>query len=340
MIVDFPEVDTLALCNPVTPNTTEAMSDPVTEAGGDSTTAADVEQSQSTPVQLPYASRRSPLHGMGVFATRNIKAGEIIMNKRPLLTLLCPEGELHPDSYDLLLRLIRKFHTLPLTHALWCIFTRQPTLHGISLLNFQRLLHSDLPQNEATLIRAIQRAGLGYYIPAAGNQNLIVDPHLALINHACVPNAELSFDHSIATEFATEEEALFDPATITIRATKPIPAGAEITISYIHLFHTKADRASLLAFNPPGCRCRECNLVPGAQEFSDMYYDSTEDKMGFVEDFRFRRHRMPRDRSALFDGVERDLSDREAGRTFADAADALLATAQVAEIYTCALFFA
>lgn len=278
---------------------------------------------------------------MGLFATRNIRAGEIVLNKRPMISLLCPEGELRSDLYDHLIKIIRKFGTVDLAHALWCILGRGPTLRGISLLNFQRLIHSDVPQNKATLIEAMKGAGLGYYIPAAGNRNLIIDPHLTLVNHACVPNAELSFDHSIATEFDSEEEALFDPASITLRATKAIPTGAEITISYIHLFHTKAERARLLAFTPPGCRCAECNLAPGPQEFSDMYYDSAEDKMGMVEDFRFRRHRMPRDRSALFDGVERDFGrDANTVEAFAEATNSLLATAQVAEVYTCALFFA
>ncbi|GAW08775.1 protein [Lentinula edodes] len=192
----------------------------------------------------PYRIADAGDKGLGVFATRMIRAGELIMDERPLIVT--------PNSNTEFLRdkaFIRKLQEYSLEQI------RQITLHEMDKRVKKSFDRMPLENQKAfmDLFNSHSHDGSGEYIGrtrtnAAGiDVNKLRDKgstgklgqysatcnEFSRLNHCCCPNAIFHW-HT-------------DTFTIRVCAVRDIPAGAEITVEYCPVLDSAAQRAQSLA---------------------------------------------------------------------------------------------
>lgn len=174
----------------------------------------------TTPEPAPFREAQMPGKGLGLIATRDILAGEIIMSRAPTLLV-------HHDSHSDLPRDV-------LTELYDAAVAKLPAGRRASFERQYGESHYDRINKNAFWIGLTEDesgAHQGAY------------PDIARLNHACRPNCAQSFDN----------------ATMYVTAVTDISAGTELTISYTDVLLPSAERHARLSTGWKfECGCQLC----------------------------------------------------------------------------------
>ncbi|KAJ7032706.1 hypothetical protein C8F04DRAFT_1003440 [Mycena alexandri] len=192
------------------------------------------------PAEPAFAIRESGVHGVGMFATRPIARGELILRERPTF-VLNNYLSVHIDQH----------------HAIY-----ESALAGLSSSAQAAVcnLHSSFPETpEMSRMRGIILTNaISVSLPHDSTIRYHgICPRLCRANHSCVPNAHLS--HVSET---------FECKLIAIR---PIAEGEEITVSNLDsLSVSRAERREYLQERYKfECHCAACGLPEAEVAKSD-----------------------------------------------------------------------
>ncbi|KAK2877135.1 hypothetical protein FQN49_001379 [Arthroderma sp. PD_2] len=186
------------------------------------------------PRNAPFELKPSPGKGWGVFATKNIKKGALILREKPLFVIRAPlEGCIE-------LEIVAAFQKLTPTEKRQFLCLRD---NGSEVF---KCMTDAFVDNNST-VSSILKNGANDY-PARGLFIL----H-SRFNHSCVPNTKAPF---------TGKKA------ISTYATRDIVAGEELTTFYDTnvLFHPRQERHKALRFV---CDCKACKLGTPFHELSE-----------------------------------------------------------------------
>lgn len=195
------------------------------------------------PTTAPFKLNTSPRKGCGVFATRNISRGELILRETPLFIIRKPNWQMNEQDISKAVQ-------------------RLPT--------GQKAQFSSLRINGETPFKSFGQA-------FAGNSFLITSPDgydgnrgswahgcfilLSRFNHSCVPNAK------VPTSGGSGE-------TLECRAVRDIAAGEEIMTCYNPNFEGKTreerQEETLYAAHMFSCKCEACTLGTAFQRANDL----------------------------------------------------------------------
>ena len=186
-----------------------------------------------------WDARPSPGKGMGVFATRTLEPGDIILQEAPVIRIQPPQfrdGVAYPlGDIELLLR--RAFEDLS-----------DARKAEVTSLSAHKTTNEDLDE-----IVAIFRSNA--YIIGANNSDLGLFPKGARINHSCRPNTSQVWHDRIGKR--------------VVRAIRRIEEGEELFATYIPLLHSHDMRQKRLMQYGFTCTCSACAQEEAAQEASD-----------------------------------------------------------------------
>ncbi|KAI4524668.1 hypothetical protein K525DRAFT_266806 [Schizophyllum commune Loenen D] len=191
------------------------------------------------PVSLPRNSTPAyrigpvPGKGLGMIATRDLQAGDLIVAERPLV--MAPKGipiskEEFPDGIS----------------AMATVKEYMEARMIASERHFETLLSRMTPERRVAYEGLDERArpALSGSHDDGGTYYLVVFDDISRMNHSCRPNARPFFD--------TELFAMF------IRPVRPIRAGEELCISYCYLTSLYDERKADLASYGFECTCESC----------------------------------------------------------------------------------
>ncbi|KAH9477849.1 SET domain-containing protein 5 [Psilocybe cubensis] len=191
--------------------------------------------------------------GAGLFAARDIAAGELIMVEHPALIL--PTGRFPAAVYDELARRLpakRRAELLAMANARSEEECPSP-VEGIVRTN-ALMLELD---PKGTISQEKREIYGGVY------------PTVNRANHSCGPNATVKWDLSTLTE--------------TLYALRPIVAGEEIQKTYINPIFSREKRMSILLNNYRfSCDCPWCNIRSRAQPCANVDLPLTEEEQALV----------------------------------------------------------
>ncbi|KAI5894541.1 SET domain-containing protein [Schizophyllum commune H4-8] len=202
----------------------------------------------------------------GVFATRRLKQGELILAERPLV--MVPRAMVSGDE-------ILATSMIPgsAERAAWLDVLVQrmlPDRREVLL----RLTHAPAGDKLSAidLIRANGLTVNGYTLPeteGADGRYVAVYETLSRANHSCRPNAHFAFHKP--------------SFSVRLRALRDIKAGEEILISYVPPEAPYAQRQEELAHYGLSCACGVCDEGPSADErrarlAASLVEDSTRSK--------------------------------------------------------------
>ncbi|KAJ7463303.1 hypothetical protein FB451DRAFT_1043390 [Mycena latifolia] len=196
-----------------------------------------------SPKGATFAIRPSAAGGHGMCAAQNIPAGGLILVERPALMapyIIASQSQPESALYAALLRRLP-----PDTVA-----------HILALDNCK-------PAEECTMLEGIIRTNaIAVALPVPDGPHPELPTHRALFvhtsrcNHSCAPNAKWHWDAP--------------SLSLSLRALRPIPAGHEITVSYVPPTAPRAvRRAQLKAAYSFACRCPACAISRGSVSQSD-----------------------------------------------------------------------
>jgi hypothetical protein len=185
-----------------------------------------------------YTIEDVPGKGKGLIATKDIPKGTRIISEKPLLT----SGQHVADMSHLELRIYEQVCTLSTS--------QQHTFHSLSNI----YPHTNPLERWRGIFRT-NALPMGPDLDIGG-----VFPTASRLNHACAPNAQNFWNDNLNE--------------LTIHAVCAIPAGEEITITYLHAAENQAARQDELRRNFKfECACRLCSLPPDDSRKSDEILD-------------------------------------------------------------------
>ncbi|KAL1798116.1 hypothetical protein ACET3X_002153 [Alternaria dauci] len=183
----------------------------------------------SAPADNPYYTIRAiPNKGYGCFAVRDLSRGTRILSEAPLLVV--------PIAEYMLSDVEKAFAEL--TPAQQALYHTLHSSHGQDPKNWPTRIHDSVAPRERARIAEQHgaRTGSAASLISIFQTNCMemgdgaaVFVHASRFNHSCNPNACFSFNHSTGKE--------------NIHVMNPVPAGAEITLSYVDMMHDKGLRA-------------------------------------------------------------------------------------------------
>ncbi|RDX42811.1 SET domain-containing protein [Lentinus brumalis] len=180
--------------------------------------------------------------GLGMVATVDIAAGEVIVRERPLL--LAPRAFSAPKGRE---------------HATNIIVNAAQSLHPENKRLFYALKNvkgNTVPSAEEGLVNT-NAFGCGPF-PAYHGRYGGVARDASRANHSCSPNAAQSFDGATLTQ--------------SLRAYRAIRAGEEITVAYVGMsMPAEARQEELLRRYFFTCVCKSCRLTGAARDKSDSF---------------------------------------------------------------------
>ena len=200
--------------------------------------------SSAAPTKIPYSNdvhtpnpedalwrmETIPGKGKGVIATRDISPGTLILSDPPLITTAVIQS-IETTEQDL----ARALRALP----------KDSQRAFLSLHNNHR--------GEKNPLSNIVRSN-GYPL-GPGSDVGAVFAHVSRFNHSCVPNAKHAWNAALGHQ--------------TVYAIRPVAAGQEITLSYLHggtFEERQRELSSLFGFT---CACELCSLRESARAASD-----------------------------------------------------------------------
>ena len=214
----------------------------------------------------PFIIRESPGKGRGLFATRKIKEGEIILEEYPLLTF--SEG-LNPTKFK------TNYYPAIDNETKAVILKLNDPVENLKYLDtdtVEKLVRKDpivrfWREAQSDEISKILRIITGNWFQVCGEEKLYDTNEAGLynscsiINHSCVPNAVWGW---VMGDFKKKQ----------VRAMKTIEKNQEILVTYVEevdfVFGSReVRRQKLLEKGGFLCSCSECSLEGGALEDND-----------------------------------------------------------------------
>ncbi|THH11290.1 hypothetical protein EW146_g8095 [Bondarzewia mesenterica] len=182
-------------------------------------------------LSLPFKIAPSPGKGLGLFATRFLEAGQLVVAEPPLIIVPLVLPMTSPG--------------LSKAHTFRTLFARLEDPHRRLLLSLSNCKPASLCSREEGIIRtnglSIELHATEGYTVAHNGVFLIT----SRANHSCSPNAAYIWDA--------------DAFTLTLSALRPIPVDEEITIAYTSLTAPLASRLfTLRAAYHFACACESC----------------------------------------------------------------------------------
>ncbi|KDR74749.1 hypothetical protein GALMADRAFT_141092 [Galerina marginata CBS 339.88] len=232
---------------------------------------SDYPQPVPRPVGPPaYVVRRTPTMGMGVFATRDIKIGDLIFSERPLLVIPRNLGSLGirmPEGYD------------NKTHQMITMFEWEKQLEiAVNRMNpedqsvFRSLANNHTEDGSGPLLGIVRTNGYSIYDLYDGRDRHPEDATAytgvanigSRINHSCMPNVAHDFSlPSFSFQFT---------------ARRDITTGEQLFFAYCALNQSVARRQAELAPYGIVCECTSCaNATPETDKFREEYEQRLKD---------------------------------------------------------------
>ncbi|KAF7297880.1 SET domain-containing protein [Mycena chlorophos] len=193
----------------------------------------------------------SPGKGLGLFSTRALKQGEVILTERPLLMTPIAVRTTHPQTFS---------EAESVQHSL-NEFERFAQ-HAVNRMEdesrrkaFFELQNSHLEDGSGPIVGRIRTNGIGVeglqpgISGTVGSYSAVCDA-ISRLNHSCSPNT-----------FAKFSRAMF---AFALYAVRDIAEGEELTFSYLEMFPPAAERAKKCLPYAFTCTCRAC--TPPTQE--------------------------------------------------------------------------
>jgi hypothetical protein len=178
---------------------------------------------------------------MGLYApNHSFSTGEKILSEAPILTLPAVKRENQSAAIDALFQDIQTLDKGNLAFVRHLLIRHKPDVKSMSIDEFVATVKQP-SQEMAEGIVELFFASCHPYVSRLDASEFQLFKTLSLINHACAPNAELSWDR--------------ETDKMVLRATKPISNEEEIIISYIDPFQTQSKRHADLGFV---CKCPTC----------------------------------------------------------------------------------
>ncbi|RPD58856.1 SET domain-containing protein [Lentinus tigrinus ALCF2SS1-7] len=201
---------------------------------------------------LAFSTPSPPLHevkpidgaGLGLVATQDIAAGELILRERPYLVQ--PRGMISPIPTS----------TEGLYRAIENIVGHMQADNKRGLYGLKNSKGNALPTELAGIVDTNSQAAGPF--PGYNGEYAGVARDISRANHSCNSNAHHAFDTATMT--------------FSLRAFRAIRAGEEITISYLFdpLIPKHARQAELRELYGFTCACRICRLTGSELERSDL----------------------------------------------------------------------
>jgi hypothetical protein len=186
-----------------------------------------------------WNARPSPGKGMGVFATRAIEAGTIILKETPVIRIQPPE--------------FRNGVAYPLAGIELLIRTAFEDLGEDEKADVMSLTAHDPAEQNLNDVIAIFRNNA--YIMGTNNSDLGLFPKGARINHSCRPNTSQTWHEKTGRR--------------VVRAIRRIDEGEELFATYIPLLHSHDMRQKRLNQYGFTCTCSVCAQEEAEQKASD-----------------------------------------------------------------------
>lgn len=206
-----------------------------------------------------YAVGQSPLHNRGLFAAQSLRAGDMILDEKPLLErpydLLDADGNKAQPAFNRYFDDIRRMTAEDKQAFLRIMVTNEHNYENIG--DFHDLNTKLEAIMTPTYPTAIQLATTfrqhGFPFCCTVETHRLYNGDVHRLNHSCEPNAE----------------AAWNPETkrMAVRAIKNVAKAQEITIAYIDLCQPRAQRFSCIGF---GCRCSECRPSDPSTRLSEL----------------------------------------------------------------------
>ncbi|KAF2678770.1 SET domain-containing protein [Lentithecium fluviatile CBS 122367] len=186
-----------------------------------------------------WEARPSPGKGMGVFATKTLEPGDIILQETPVIRI-------HPPQF-------RDGVAYPLGDIETLIRRAFDALSDVDKADVLSLYAHTTSNEDIDELVAIFRSNA--YIIGSDNSDLGLFPKGARINHSCRPNTSQVWHEKTGKR--------------VVRAIKRIEEGEEMFATYIPLLHSHDVRQKRLRQYGFQCTCEACVQQRSAQEASD-----------------------------------------------------------------------
>ena len=203
--------------------------------------------------------------GKGLFTTRKVKAGEILLREKPLLSVERDEND-EPPSWD---DICAEFYKLSVEDQMkiLCLRTRHPAKlkpKGVDerYTKFEKTFYAfDLKADDEdyTELEKIIYWNFMKQENEAGKSILTLYSLQINTNHSCKPNAMK------ATVTSWDSNEIGPGDTIVVKAIKDVPEDTEVTINYLSydpiIIGSRAERQEeLLERSGFSCKCEVCSL--------------------------------------------------------------------------------
>ncbi|KAF7289262.1 Aldehyde dehydrogenase [Mycena indigotica] len=201
------------------------------------------------PASPAFRLGPSPGKGMGLFSTRQIKQGEIILWERPLLIMASGIPIAFPASFSEAQRAQHALNDLEF-YMETAVSRMKPDRRAA----FMGLHNCHKKDGSGPLMGRVRTNGIS---PASQTKtevdvkmadHSVVSEHISRLNHSCSPNTQPRFD------FATFAHQLY--------AVRDIAEGEELTLQYVDILVNKTERAENLKPYAVVCTCTACTENP------------------------------------------------------------------------------
>jgi len=186
--------------------------------------------------------------GKGLFTTRKIQAGEILLREKPLLSVEHDENEEPPSLDDV----CANFYKLSVENQkkILCLRSRHPS---------QIANNIEEDDEDYTELERIISLNLREQKNEAGKSVLVVYEKSIFTNNSCSPNAMK------ATVTSWDSNKIGPGDTVVVKAIKDIPENTEVTINYLSndstVIGSRAERQKVFEKWLFSCKCEVCSLV-------------------------------------------------------------------------------
>lgn len=179
--------------------------------------------------QVPYTVRMSPGKGLGAFATRPLEAGDVVLAEAPVLQVRPPPFQ-NGRGYSL---------------TEMGVFIREAfeSLPG-DLQSEVLALHAHTTQAEKESPDIDELVPIFRSNAYTTEKHISLFPKIARINHSCRPNTSYYWNKKLGKQ--------------VVYATRRIEKGEELSVSYIPLLYTHAERQKRLDQYGFECSCEAC----------------------------------------------------------------------------------
>ncbi|GAM39056.1 hypothetical protein TCE0_034r10284 [Talaromyces pinophilus] len=212
------------------------------------------------PKYAPIELRPTPGKGWGVFATRDIKRGSLIMKERAMFIIQKQSGNItEQDVYEAVERLSDSQ-----MHIIACLSDNRPRELSNGMMDSGPLALAQIwGKNCFSLESGVEGRPFGDYVE---QKRWGLFPCHSRFNHSCQPNA------GVPESPESPSESQVGRNSTSSYAERDIAAGEEITISYKNGFRSRTldERHRLLEFE---CSCTVCDRAskdPTFRQVSDL----------------------------------------------------------------------